>query len=123
MSETKFQVGDLCAAFGLDCVVESISNNGDVYCVRVKFPGYIYLSFTIEGLLYLWHQEPSLKLIKRPKKKVTKTMYQAIHSSCYSDGCDIIISQILYDSEKHARETYTKSFIALGPAVTFEVEE
>jgi hypothetical protein len=77
--------------------------------------------FLHDGKAYRWHKEPSLKLIERPKKKVTKTMYQAICR--YSETVGIYVPDQLYQNESHAKSDLGSVFIALGPAITFEVEE
>ena len=122
MSETKFQAGDVCEAHG---------NKGKVIEVELFSPYVIVVMFDdgpIErylpcGRLAKYHKEPSLKLIERPKKKVTKTMYQAIVQDVLHNGATFMISNFLFESEKGAREFYISGFIALGPAITFEVEE
>ena len=74
MNEPKFKVGDKVRAFGCDGVVTDI-RLGYNYPVRVKYPHLDHeVSFIMDGRAQLWHKEPSLVLIDRPKKKVKRSM-------------------------------------------------
>ncbi len=116
MSETKFQVGDNVEAWGCRGIVRGVHPQ----LIEVSFGGTdAYIFFFSDGRFMDWHKEPSLKLIERPKKKVTKTMYQVVFQA-RETTC---LSVELYASEKEARAGNPSSFIALGPAITFEVEE
>lgn len=121
MSETEFQVGDVVEAFGVEGVVSEIDDNEPHYPLLVKFPNGEQDYFAISGKYISWHKEPSLKLIERPKKKVLKTMYQAICK--YLTGPRFYITDSLYEDEEMAALAHGRKFIALGPAITFKVEE
>lgn len=116
-----FKVGDIVEWCGVRGVVDDFRYGLD-YPVSVYFS---YqgerVSFTDDGKYPSWSTEPSLKLVERPKKKVTKTMYQAIIAADYAD-CNFHLTNSLYPNETYAKERYP-NFIGLGPAITFEVEE
>lgn len=115
MSENKFQVQPVFK-FG-DWVQEEGSSPFVVHYICCKDGSYLYTDMIHKP----WHKEPSLKLIERPKKKVTKTMYQAI---LHDRGMTAtFVSQLLFNDEDDARQQNPKTFIALGPAITFKVEE
>lgn len=69
--DVKFKVGDIVEAFGLRGEVMAIHSRGE-FPIEVQYGlkrnGFDY--FTRDGKLHNWHNEPSLKLIERPKKKV-----------------------------------------------------
>lgn len=74
--ETKFEVGDTVEWCGKQGTVTSIDYN----CVWVSFkdidPGFLnYYNFQMDGKLYRWHTEPSLKLISKAKKKRKVKLY------------------------------------------------
>lgn len=123
MSETKFQVGDVCTYQGCEGVITAIDLREKTYPITAVFnedEGQ-FGTFTLDGRHNIWHKEPSLKLIERPKKKVPKTMYQAICRYPTSGGLFYPVS--LYRDEDHAKKDCGSHFYALGPAITFEVEE
>jgi hypothetical protein len=65
-----FMVGDVCEAYGLSGIVESI----DTYVwARLtdesRRDEKRLVSFLKDGTFQPWHKEPSLKFISRPKKK------------------------------------------------------
>jgi len=70
MTDQKFKVNDIVEAFGVRGVVIEI--RGDL--VGVALANRYYVDFHGDGRQKDWHLEPSLKLIERPKKKVTKTV-------------------------------------------------
>lgn len=118
MSETKFQDGDKVEWAGAEGVVAV--DDGTIRCLKVKFLDAEPRWFYADGRFEQWHKEPSLKLIERPKKKVAKTMYQVIYGTIDDE---VILSRGLYKDDSDAREAFGSQFIALGPAITFEVEE
>lgn len=65
----EFQVGDKVEWCGCVGEVLAIDDYGR-YPLAVDF-GVARPFFTRDGRFYEWHKEPSLKLISRPKKKVT----------------------------------------------------
>lgn len=70
----QFQVGDIVEAFGVTGKVTNLLPTSE-FPVEVSFElpfGKRYEAFTSDGKLYDWHQEPVLKFISRPKKKVRK---------------------------------------------------
>lgn len=65
-------MGDKVRAFGLDGVVIEVTNDS-VLDVCVDFgPGEGERGFLLDGREQVWHKEPSLVLVERPKKKVKK---------------------------------------------------
>ena len=122
MSEIKFQVGDKVEAFGCSGEVK-YTDKTSLYPIGVIFEGTDKREdiFLADGRSDGWHKEPSLKLIERPKKKVPKTMYQAVYKE--SGFTYSVLTQALFYDEVSARSYCGESFIALGPAITFEVEE
>ena len=76
-----FDVGDEVEAFGLDGrVVQSCG--GEVLAVFKSETGDVSLTFNSIGLLQYWHKEPSLKLVRKAKKKVTRYRYRVKYISC-----------------------------------------
>lgn len=62
-----FQVGDICEAFGLECVIEEI-NATVLRSITVRYKDSTINDYFLEDGRYLsWHKTPSLKLIKRPE--------------------------------------------------------
>ena len=70
-----FQIGDIVESHGVIGKIESINDpESDCYPIVVVFDqdGIINISYyDLNGKSEAWHKEPSLKLIERPKKKVT----------------------------------------------------
>ena len=68
--DTMFEVGDEVSAFGVRGIVEDIRGNEVIVALenRLKF------TFYKDGTYFNWAKEPSLKLIKKAKKKVKKKM-------------------------------------------------
>lgn len=92
----EFQLGDIVEFGGLKGFVKN-SRYGDKLVVEFSPPDYgvFYEIFSREGLYQIYHTEPLLKLIERPKKKkmVKKTveMWWNVYSNkltpniyCYS---------------------------------------
>lgn len=93
--ENKFQVGDKISAFGVEGEVVRISDDSN-YPIRCNVQNHS-VSFTAAGKYMSWHKEPSLKLIKRPKKKVKK--YRVL----YKRGNGFNVSLDFYKSEEDFR--------------------
>lgn len=66
----KFEVGDKVEAFGVEGVIRDISSSSGL--IVVDFITGNSDTFYKDGSFYSWHNEPSLKLIEKAKKKVTK---------------------------------------------------
>jgi len=69
-----FEVGDEVEAFGCLGLVADIQGS----LVKATFCGNHHW-FNIDGTAFHWANEPSLKLIKKAKKKVKKTIEAWIH--------------------------------------------
>jgi len=66
----EFKVGDVVEWCGIRGKVESIGNFAIVSFRVESIIGYLpQYTFTKDGRQYAWHKEPSLKLIKRLKRK------------------------------------------------------
>lgn len=79
MSETKFEVGDTVSWMGAEGVVKEIYDGS----VKVIFTPMCYIQlFFIDGRLHQFHTEPSLKLIRKAKKKITVECWVNV----YGDG-------------------------------------
>lgn len=94
--ENKFLIDDVvewCGVRGVVITSEYCSN----YPIGCNFKGSVCpLAFTSDGRYYDW-QEPSLKLIERPKKKVKR--YKVL----FQHGVDFIVSSGRYKSEEDFR--------------------
>lgn len=122
--KTKFEIGDKVEAFGFEGTVSGINKN-DTYAVTVQFTNGKSSSFTRDGRFYDWHNEPSLKLIEKAKKKVTKevVLYRytvkleenILQSVWTSDSCEYHFKGH-YMSPYEVLKTETKT-------VAYEVEE
>ena len=64
----EFKVDDIVEAFGVKGEVRVIDGGGSSYPVRVLFVTGETDYFRQDGKLNEWHEAPSLKLVKRPKK-------------------------------------------------------
>lgn len=80
----EFQVGDKVRAFGIDGFVVRDYDNGTRSPIEVLFDTGDKVWFTKDGKLYTWHKEPSLVLVKRPKK--VKRTYWFV--SCRFEGTE-----------------------------------
>lgn len=93
MSETKFEVGDEVSWMGAEgCVINITEYPADKFAVvRFKNEQCSY-SFLLDGRLMEFHKEPSLKLIKKAKKKLTVECWvNAVRNGmtgCYYNRCD-----------------------------------
>ncbi len=74
MSDTKFEAGDTVSWMGVEGVVICSKHSGD-YPIECYFKYGIGLEytnfFTSKGRFFYWHTEPSLKLVRKAKKKIT----------------------------------------------------
>lgn len=115
----KFQVGDVVEAFGLRGKVTFIDNYSSNYPITVKYSDDDHVaSFTEDGKCYRYHKTPSLVLISRAKKKVTKTIEQWVNT--YPDGTH----GYMYKSESDANDAHSSNRIACVKLTgTYEVEE
>jgi len=78
-SKTQFKVGDICSAFGCEGRVVNVFNDAE-YPIEVKFENDTQTCWFIKGGKYqTWHKTPSLVLVSRPKKMVTKTVEKWIN--------------------------------------------
>lgn len=74
-----FEVGDIVESFGVRGKVTKIHNPEEVTCpIVVVFDGMNVNYYTLDGKSEDWHKESSLKLIERPKKKVTRSFVGTI---------------------------------------------
>lgn len=83
----EFRVGDICEAFGLECVVTYISSGLLYNFVSVSFKAQLgqiieTQHFTVDGKIRDWHKTPSLKLIRRAEvKKPVVYEYQYVYTT------------------------------------------
>lgn len=78
MNETKFEVGDIVSWMGAEGVVKEIYDGS----VKVIFTPMCYIQlFFIDGRLHQFHTEPSLKLIRKAKKKITVECWVNVYSN------------------------------------------
>lgn len=113
--KTQFKVGDICSAFGCEGTVKQIAT-GCTYPVQVALNGEHYHWFTLDGKLTDWHKTPSLKLVSRPKKMVTKTVeaWANVYAHCIPD---------LFNCKANAEARASNSRIACVKLTgTYEVE-
>ena len=74
-----FEVGDIVEAYRVRGKVDEIdSDPNNLYPVLVWFDSLYSDCFTLDGKTRSWHKESSLKLIERPKKKVTRSFVGTI---------------------------------------------
>lgn len=103
-----FKVGDVVECCGAEGVVEHVYENV-TYKVQVSFKdenNKIAIShFTEDGRLFHFHKTPSLVLVSRPKKKVTKTVEKWINIYPSHAGG-------FYSDEKNADEYAQQNRIA-----------
>ena len=83
----NFKVGDIVEAFGVKGEVMVIDDGGGDYPIRVLFVTGDTDFFRQDGRLNVWHEAPSLKLIKRSKKykEVTIETFGNIYNVIYND--------------------------------------
>ena len=119
-TEMNFQVGDI-VSFGGDIgnIISTTNISVIGKPIKVVFKDAIEY-FTLDGKYAIYHIEPLLKLIERPKKKVKKTFYTMIFKSSgqippYSAG-------FLFETEVECREYNNRSVYPIVP-IEIEVEE
>lgn len=85
----RFKVNDIVEAFGCRGVVVEINHNR-LYSVTANLDGNLEL-FITDGRHLDWHREPSLKLISRPKRMVTKTIerWVNVYDGGTTGGCQL----------------------------------
>lgn len=117
--ENKFQVGDKISAFGVEGEVVSINVSGD-FPIKCNFVDGYSATFSSDGRYYDW-QEPSLKLIERPKKKVKK--YIVLFKRLEYENQFQVSGDHYADREDFESRTYGNQFIQLIKESEIEVEE
>lgn len=112
----QFKVGDIVEAFGCEGRVVNVFNDAE-YPIEVKFENDTQTCWFIKGGKYqTWHKTPSLVLVSRPKKKVTKTVEKWINRYPRYDSS-------VYDSQLEADTCATSDRIAcIKLTGTYEVE-
>lgn len=101
-----FQVGDICEAFGLECVVRGVEILSD-YPIQVNyFSDKTCDSFTSDGRLYNSHKTPSLKLIRRPEpvKVEEKKIYEYQYVYKHKNSDRFLITLDWYKNRKEFRD-------------------
>lgn len=99
----QFKIGDIAEAFGVQGIVactDVLTYNH--LTISVSFNG-SYEYFTQDGRLHVWDKTPSLKLITRPKKKVTKTI------ECWTNVYSSSEHGNFFDSYEEARDSIVAS--------------
>jgi len=114
--EGGFKVGDVVEWCG---VRAKVNHEGDDY-VEVLFRVGSHMKayrFSKQGHFADWHEEPSLKFISRPKKKVTKTieLWGVILPSGMLNG--------VFTYKPIVTEDYASGHILIRLTGTYEVEE
>lgn len=70
----QFQVGDIVSFGGCEGTVTEINTVDPSYPYPIRCNFLVSeMTFMLDGKVSLWHTEPLLKFIRRPKKKVKKT--------------------------------------------------
>lgn len=90
-SPVEFQVGDIVEYGGAEGVVTDVSESEKEFPVLVNFNNF-FRSFTKEGMFEVFHTEPLLKLVSRPKKKEKRLVKTTVQ---YSPS----LGRVLKDSE------------------------
>lgn len=103
-SKKSFKPGDLVEWCGARGVVTRLDFDKHL-SVRVKFDDNSGWYFTIDGRACDWHKTPSLVLVSRPKKMVTKTVEKWINIYPNHAGG-------FYSDEKNADEYAQQNRIA-----------
>jgi len=118
--ENKFLIDDVvewCGVRGVVITSEYCSN----YPIGCNFKGSVCpLAFTSDGRYYDW-QEPSLKLIERPKKKVK--MYRVLFKMLEYKNQFQVSGDHYADREDFESRTSGNQFIQLIKESEIEVEE
>lgn len=115
--ENKFLTNDVVEWCGVRGVVLNNNVHYSDLPVECKFGDSAIRYFTKDGKYCDWHKEPSLKLIKRPKKKVKK--YKVL----YKKNDEFCVSPVWYTSEDEFIAYLPYKFIQLIKESEVEVEE
>ncbi len=114
-----FQVGDIVEWCGVSGVVITSKSTKD-YPIECNFKGSVRpLAFTSDGRYYDW-QEPSLKLIERPKKKIK--MYKVLFKMLEYINQFQVSGDHYADKEDFESRNYSKQFIQLIKESEIEVD-
>ena len=107
---TEFRVGDICEAFGLECVVDAIREKTILYpaSIEVRFKDKkLIISFGLDGKASHWHKTPSLKLIRRADPKVEeKKVVWRYRYSCLLQNGTFFTPGGYYKNKKEFLKTY-----------------
>jgi hypothetical protein len=118
--ETKFLINDVVEWCGVRGKI-TIIRDSHLFPLECIFNDAHLAHFTSDGKAYVWHKEPSLNLIERPKKKVK--MYRVL----FQRGADFGVSHGVYTSEdtfnRHNNNELGYKFIQLIKESEIEVEE
>lgn len=119
-----FKVGDIVEAFGVEGIVTEIRSHLR-RSVFVNFEGEdgTWDSFLSDGRYADWQVEASLILLKRPRKKVVKTLYPAIHTTQLADSGYAVSDNLYSDIEAARKELEPRVVVGLGPAIQIEIDE
>jgi hypothetical protein len=119
-----FQVGDEVEAFGCNGTVRYIESDPTqcrpvLVCMDAEVAG--WSRFTMDGKSEKWHKTPSLKLIKRPKKKVKKSFWLWTGES--GGLIDVLMDEsgVTPSNKKHFSNTWNITKIP-GTEVVLDVE-
>lgn len=107
MTDTKFEVGDIVDWMGVEGVVKEIlgfPNDGHVYVDFYQAD--MKQGFHPDGKLYGFHKEPSLKLIKKAKKKITVECWVNVYSNKRTDPYTIAFDTKSEAEMEMCRENY-----------------
>ena len=117
----EFQVGDICEFGGVEGVISEVRD-----VAQHKYPVFWKpfcdnpgVRFTLDGKLYKWHTKPLLNLIRRPKKKVKKTIEFVTWVIASESGALIGVYDKVPDFGMHPNWKLLKSFAT----TEIEVEE
>ena len=117
-----FKVGDIVEAWGVRGVVTGYVNQPEYIEVKFDNAQAYVTTFFVDGKYMAWHEEPSLKLVKRPKAKVKKVLYQAIVKDEGSHSGHRLTWNLYKDLE-HAQKVSGACVVGLGPAIEIEVDD
>lgn len=116
--EPKFKVGDKVRAFGIDGVV-----TGTTSFITVSFPSKeMNFVFLPDGRTREWHNDPSLVLVERPKKKVKKHGWVNIFGLDAAPG-QTFSSRVYTSCEDAAEAVIRGSTLYKILAFDYEIEE
>lgn len=114
-SESKFKVGDIVEAFGCRGVVTVMGCTE----MEVAFENGQNFMFWLDGKYFEWAKESQLKLIERPKKKVSRTGYVNV----YSKQQPFVVHDRVYNTLDEANMWKFGRIDCVPVTYTFEVEE